>query len=87
MDNMSKEIAVDLVKAAPPATVTGMSLYGIPLSEILVAATLLYTVLMVVSLARKLFLSFKRDVKDPACAEDCPVARRLLNNQQPKGRR
>lgn len=48
------------VKAAPPATVSIVTLAGYPVSDILLWATLVYTVLMI---AHKIFQIYKDIVK------------------------
>lgn len=49
-----------IVKAAPPATVSIATLAGYPVSDILLWATLIYTVLMI---AHKIFQMYKDIVK------------------------
>ena len=45
----SAETAADIaIKAAPPATVSAATLAGVPVSELVLWATLLYTLLMIV---------------------------------------
>lgn len=44
----SAETAADMaIKAAPPATVSAATLAGVPVSELVLWATLLYTLLMI----------------------------------------
>ncbi|MDR0701955.1 MAG: hypothetical protein LBF61_06005 [Azoarcus sp.] len=52
---MKSEIATAAVKISPPATVTGMTLFGIPLPDIAIIATIVYTGLMGVHLAYKFY--------------------------------
>ena len=51
---LATEAAVDTVKAAPAATVAGMTIVGVQLSDVVLLATLVYTVLQVVLLLPKL---------------------------------
>lgn len=53
-DNMSfkEAVAQEMSKAAPPATVGSLVLCGIPLSDVVLVATLVYTALQVFFLLR-----------------------------------
>lgn len=81
---MSKEVVIDAIKAAPPVAVSGLQFFGISLSEFVLALTAIYTLLLIVLTVRKLFRAVRTEDQDPACAEDCPFARRLLNNRKAK---
>ena len=70
------ENIVDAAKASPPIAITSLSLFGLPLSEWVYLLTAIYTLLLILGFLRKLFFSYRRSDKDPACAEDCPVAKR-----------
>lgn len=48
----SQDTLAEASKAAPPVTVGGLSLVGVPLSDWLIIATLVYTVLQIVFLIR-----------------------------------
>lgn len=71
-----QEHMAELGRASPPIAVTSLSFMGVPLSEWVYAVTLLYTILLILNFLRKLFFSYRKSDKDPACAEDCPVAKR-----------
>lgn len=56
----SQDTLAEASKAAPPVTVGGLSLVGVPLSDWLIIATLVYTVLQIVFLIRdKLYRPWK----------------------------
>ena len=56
----SQDTLAEASKAAPPVTVGGLSLVGVPLSDWLIIATLMYTVLQIVFLIRdKLYRPWK----------------------------
>lgn len=48
----SQDTLAEASKAAPPVTVGGLTLAGVPLSDWLIIATLVYTVLQIVFLLR-----------------------------------
>lgn len=57
---LSHDTLAEASKAAPPVTVGGLTLVGVPLSDWLIIATLLYTVLQIVFLIRdKLYRPWK----------------------------
>ena len=66
----------DFGKASPPIAITSLSLFGLPLSEWVYLLTAIYTLLLILGFLRKLFFSYRRSDRDPACAEDCPVLKR-----------
>ena len=47
-----RDTLVEASKAAPPVTVGGLSFVGVPLSDILIIITIVYTVLQIVFLLR-----------------------------------
>ena len=51
------EALIEAVKAAPPVGITGLSLYGVPLNDIVLVLTGLYTVILLID---KLPTLFKR---------------------------
>lgn len=56
----SHDTLAEASKAAPPVTVGGLTLVGVPLSDWLIIATLVYTVLQIVFLIRdKLYRPWK----------------------------
>lgn len=44
---MLKEMAVEATKVSPPVGVTGLTLYGVGMSDIVFILTALYTILMI----------------------------------------
>ncbi|WP_432473741.1 hypothetical protein [Amphritea sp. HPY] len=63
---MSNEVeaAAGLAKAAPPLAVTGMTIYGIELSDIVLIVTLVYTVLQVILLIPRYWQLIKNLFKE-----------------------
>jgi hypothetical protein len=43
-----------VIKSSPPMVVTGLTLYGTPISDIGIACTIIYTVLLIIGQIRKL---------------------------------
>lgn len=78
---MHRELASDAVKLAPPIAATSLELWGISLADWLVLITIIYTLLMAAMLIRKFLFSRRLGDRDPVCAEDCPVARRLVDER------
>ena len=74
---MIKEAIADTVKVAPPATVSVLKLFEIPLSQWVLILTAIYTALMIFVTVRKLLRSSRVTSRDPACAEECPFALRI----------
>ena len=62
-DNNKVELGMATVKAAPPVTVAGLQLAGHPLSDWLILATLVYTVLQIAALLNQ----FYRNCRAGAC--------------------
>ncbi len=56
-----------LAKAAPPAGVSAATMMGMPVSELVLWATLLYTILMIVHKVMAIWRDMKRD---PRCDLD-----------------
>lgn len=46
---MKHESAREAMQAAPPITVGGFTLFGVPLNDVVLGVTLVYTLLLVVS--------------------------------------
>lgn len=51
------EALIEAAKATPPVSVTGLTLYGVPLNDVVLVLTGLYTVLLIID---KLPALFKR---------------------------
>ena len=68
--------AAEAAKALPAITVTGLSLFGIPIQEWLILITIIYTVLQIYLLVRRMVVSRRITDKDPECAANCPVVAR-----------
>lgn len=64
-----QEQLADLAKAAPPLTVTGMSVLGYTISEWVLLLTAIYTLLQIVLVVRRLIAS--RRSSDTTCVKDC----------------
>lgn len=58
----------DLIKVAPPVTITSMSLAGYQMSDWVLLLTALYTLLQICLLLRRLMVSRRAD-DPPECAE------------------
>lgn len=65
------EVAGGVAKAAPPVAVSGLTIYGVELSEIVLVATLVYTVVQLVLVLPRFWAliskPFKGDSDVPAC--------------------
>ena len=72
-----QEQLADVAKAAPPLTVTGMTIMGFPISDWVLLLTAVYTGLQITLLFRRLVIA--RRVTDTTCVKDCP-SRRLHDN-------
>ena len=70
-----QEQIADLAKATPPLTVTGMTALGYDISEWVLLATLIYTVLQIALVVRRLMVS--RRETDITCVKDCQNRMRL----------
>ena len=68
------EQITDAVKAAPPVTITGMTIVGIQVQDWLLILTLVYTVLQILIIARRFLM--QRHVSDTTCVKDCPNRRK-----------
>jgi hypothetical protein len=53
-------IAVDVFKAAPPVSISGLTLAGVSLQEWVLLTTLVYTVIMIVLEIRKAIRNWKK---------------------------
>ena len=60
----------DLVKAAPPITVTSMTALGFSISDWVLLLTAIYTLLQIFLVIRRLMVS--RRASDTTCVKDCP---------------
>ena len=67
------EQIVDIAKAAPPITITGMSLAGYPMSDWVFALTALYTLLQVCIAIRRLIQQNNKPHPGSCSIEDCPA--------------
>lgn len=65
----------DLAKAAPPLTITGMTVAGFPISDWVLLLTAIYTLLQIGIVVRRLLLS--RQSTDTTCVKDCPNRAKL----------
>jgi hypothetical protein len=61
----------DIAKAAPPITVTGMSVLGFSISEWVLLLTAIYTVLQIYLIIRRIIRTRKNG--DAICTADCPA--------------
>ena len=66
----------ELAKTAPPLAISGVTIFGIQVSEWVLILTLVYTVIQIGLALRRCCFNRRIGDKDPACAEDCPVAKR-----------
>lgn len=84
MHQNAETIGAAAAKSAPPVTVAGMTLAGYPLSDWLLILTLLYTLMQIVFLARRMSNARrkKEDERDPACAADCAALRRQRTERE-----
>ena len=64
------EQIADLAKAAPPIAITSVTVLGFPMSDWVLLATLIYTVLQISLVVRRLLVS--RRSSDTTCTADCP---------------
>lgn len=72
----SPEAIAATAKAAPPLAVTGITIAGYPLADWVLVATLLYTVLQILVVARRLLWQRRAADTDPACADTCPALKK-----------
>lgn len=72
--------AAEGVKAIPAITVSGMTFVGYAVQDWLVVATLIYTLIQIYLLARRLFVA--RRVGDPECARTCPAVKRASMGEE-----
>ena len=64
----------DVIKAAPPITITGMTIVGIPIQDWVLIMTLVYTILQILIIARRFMMN--RRVTDNTCVKDCANRRK-----------
>lgn len=73
---MKDEVATEVAKAAPPVTVGAMTIFGYQLSDWVLIATLVYTLLQTFFLVRDKYWRYRReqsqrrDAAGPVCG-DC----------------
>lgn len=72
----SPEAAAAAAKAAPPLAVTGMTVAGYPLADWVLVATLLYTLLQIVVVVRRMLWQRRAGDPEMVCAENCPALRK-----------
>ena len=70
----SQERLASVAKAAPPITITGMTIVGIPIQDWVLMLTLVYTILQILIIARRFMLNH-RDT-DNTCVKDCANRRK-----------
>ena len=66
-----QEQLADLAKAAPPITITSMTVLGFPMSDWVLLLTAVYTLLQIFLVVRRLIVS--RRTSDTSCTVDCPA--------------
>lgn len=71
---LPSEQITDAVKAAPPITITGMTIVGIQVQDWLLILTLVYTILQILIIVRRFMLN--RRVTDTTCVKDCSNRRK-----------
>lgn len=71
---LPSEQITDVVKAAPPITITGMTIVGIQVQDWLLILTLVYTILQILIIVRRFMLN--RRVTDTTCVKDCSNRRK-----------
>lgn len=57
--SLGEGVAVAAGKTAPPVVVSALSVYGVPLNQWVLIATLIYTVLMIIHTALKIYAQLK----------------------------
>ena len=67
----TQEQASELLKAAPPITVTGMTIFGFPVSDYVLLLTAIYTIFQICVLVKK-FLAAPPEVTPCEDRYDCP---------------
>ena len=70
----SQEQLASVAKAAPPITITGMTIVGIPVQDWVLIMTLVYTILQILIIARRFMMD--RRVTDNTCVKDCANRRK-----------
>ena len=70
----SQEQLTVAAKAAPPITITGMTIVGIPIQDWVLMMTLVYTILQILIIARRFMMD--RRVTDNTCVKDCANRRK-----------
>lgn len=70
-NHQAAETAVDMaIKASPPATVSIATMAGYQVSELVLWATLVYTILMICHKTLAIWREFQSKPKCPACTGD-----------------
>lgn len=69
-----QEQLADVAKAAPPLTITSMSILGFPMSDWVLLATLIYTVIQIVILTRRGLIAYvdRKHAEKCGNAATCP---------------
>ena len=70
-----------VAEASPTVTVTGLSLFGVPLSEVLIALTVVYTLIIIWINIKRLIDSYRQPSDDPQCAANCPAVKRAREQE------
>ena len=68
------EQAQEMLRAAPPLTVTAMSIFGFSISDWAFLLTAIYTLLMIVLLVRRQIVAHR--ASDDTCIADCPARKK-----------
>jgi disulfide bond formation protein DsbB len=66
----------EAAKIAPAITVSGMTFLGFAVQDWLIILTIVYTVLQISLLVRRMVTAKRASDTLPVCAEDCPLVRR-----------
>lgn len=64
-----QEQIAEIAKAAPPITITSMSILGFQMSDWVLLLTAIYTLLQIFLAVRRLIIS--RKATDTTCVKDC----------------
>jgi len=65
-DTAAESIGTMVAKAAPPASVSIATIVGVPVSELVLWSTLIYTILMICHKA----LTIWRELREPTCKQE-----------------
>jgi len=79
---MNDSLQLEVAKVTPPVgVVVYEKLTQITLSDVVLWLTAIYTALLIIGWIRKYLKSRRLADSDPICAEDCPVAKRLIEER------